>query len=94
VAHTYPEGLGLGWVDQAHGEVSGLQELEEGEVIGAGWLHRDGLGMVEAEGSQQSLLAFRGVGEAEVSLVAWAEEGQVQVGLADVNAGGGHGDLL
>jgi hypothetical protein len=45
--------------------------------------------MVEAEGSQQSLLAFRGVGEAEVSLVAWAEEGQVQVGLADVNAGGG-----
>ena len=33
VAHTYPEGLGLDWVDQAHGEVSGLQELEEGEVI-------------------------------------------------------------
>ena len=68
-----------GKVDQAHGEVGGLQELEEGEVIGAGWFHRDGLGMVEAEGSQQSLPAFRGVGEAEVSLVAWAEEGQVQV---------------
>lgn len=61
-------------------------------MVGAGGLQGDPGGVVVGEGGEEGLTAFRGVGEAEAGgFGGVGDEGQVQVGFADVNAGEGHG---
>jgi hypothetical protein len=73
-------------VDQGYLEALLGQELEEGEVVGARGLQGHPGGAVVGQGGQEGLAAFRGVGEAKSGgLGGGGDQGQVQVGLADVN---------
>jgi len=61
-------------------------------VVGARGLQGHPGGAVVGQGGQEGLAAFRGVGEAKSGgLGGGGDQGQVQVGLADVNACAEHG---
>jgi len=61
-------------------------------VVGARGLQGHPGGAVVGQGGQEGLAAFRGVGEAKSGgLSGGGDQGQVQVGLADVNACAEHG---
>lgn len=70
------EGGGLLGVDDGHREAGLQEELQEGEVIGAGGFQDHQVGSVMAESLQEGLAAFGGVGEAKGTLEGGGEEGE------------------